>query len=159
MPTKCNWLMVNLCLLGKFRVNAGYTPVPYNVDEEKVLNEESMYPIACGNHVTDGGSTFTGYAASVSDLDELATLPDRLLLLDGEAEATHRMYAYIIDNSHAIMDNFDADEDHGIGLETIKSSEKWRHLICILFSSEILMTSCIKNGQKRCMNVYIYNKT
>ena len=124
-------------------------PVPYNVDEEEVLDEESMYPIACGNHVTDGGSTFTGYAASVADLDELATLLDRSLLLDGVSEATHRMYAYRIDNSHTIMENFDADGDDGIGLELLKSMR----LMDVTNMVWIVTRNCSKNskhiGRKR----------
>ena len=99
-------------------------PLPALVDEEECGDdpEEDVYPIVRGDHVTDGGSTFTGYAADITGIQDLSNVIDRLLLQDGVAEATHRMYAYRFDGGGTNpIENFDADGDDGIGFELLKA--------------------------------------
>ncbi|KAK2148540.1 hypothetical protein LSH36_492g08019 [Paralvinella palmiformis] len=50
--------------------------------------------IATGDKITDGGSTFTGYAADVTDIEDVSVVLEQSLKLDGIAAATHRIYAY-----------------------------------------------------------------
>jgi len=68
------------------------TPTLPHVDsaDENIPN----FTIATRDKITDGGSTFTGYAADVTKLEDVSVVLEQSLKLDGIAAATHRIYAY-----------------------------------------------------------------
>ncbi len=91
-------------------------PVPVVVDEEEALSEHyDPYPIYTGSHVTEGNSTFTGYAAEVESTQDVSNILNRALLLDGVAESTHLMFAFRIEaGTDNFLENFNFDGDDGI---------------------------------------------
>ena len=96
------------------------TPTLPRVDsaDENIPN----FTIAIGDKITDGGSTFTGYAADVTNLEDVSVVLEQSLKLDGIAAATHRIYAYRYKGSGGgINENFDSDGDDGVGLQLLKA--------------------------------------
>ncbi len=92
------------------------------------------YPITKGAPIQDSGSVFTGFAAKVYGIDDVASVLDSSLLMDGVASAAHRMYAYRYeDDKGTIYQNFDSDGDDGVGSEILKAmiSEDVRNMIWI----------------------------
>ena len=80
------------------------------------------FTIAIGDKITDGGSTFTGNAAGVTNLEDISVVLEQSLKLDGIAAATHRIYAYRYKGSGGgINENFDSDGDDGVGLQLLKA--------------------------------------
>jgi hypothetical protein len=63
------------------------------------------------------------YAAKVTCIDDVSTVLDQALLVEGVAEATHRIFAYRIQQGRATVENFDSDGDHGIGLELLRKMQ------------------------------------
>ena len=45
-------------------------------------------------------------------------------MIDGAADANHRIYAYRINQGRTIVENFDSDGDHGIGLELLRKMQE-----------------------------------
>jgi len=77
--------------------------------------------IATGDKITDGGSTFTGFAADVTDIEDVSVVLEQSLKLDGIVAATHRIYAYPYKGSGGgINENFGSDGDDGVGLRLLK---------------------------------------
>ena len=82
------------------------------------------FNIAASNPITEKGSTFTGYAAEVKSMDDVSVVLDQTLMIDGAADANHRIYAYSINQGRTIVENFDSDGDHGIGLELLRKMQE-----------------------------------
>ena len=79
------------------------------------------FTIVIGDKMTDRGSTFTGYAAGVTNLEDVSVLLEQSLKLDGIAAPTHRIYAYRYKTSGGwINQNFVSDGDDGVGLRLLK---------------------------------------
>jgi hypothetical protein len=70
------------------------------------INRPKVAPeISVSNHITDTGSVFTSYSAMATNLHEVREVIDTLL---------H-------DHSQNLFENFDSDDDHGLGLEILKT--------------------------------------
>ena len=91
-----------------------------STDDEDV----PTFNIAASNSITEKGSTFTGYAAEVKSMDDVSVVLDRSQMIDGAADANHRIYAYRINQDRTIVENFDSDGDHGIGLELLRKMQE-----------------------------------
>ncbi len=84
--------------------------------------EAPKYPVTKGSVVQDAGSSFAGFAANIFNLDDVASVLDNALLMDGVATSTHRMYAYRYkDGDGTVYQNFDSDGDDGVGSELLKA--------------------------------------
>lgn len=79
--------------------------------------------IQSGGSVEDGGSTFTGYAASVTTLEEVSAIRSKLLCRPEVARSSHVMLAYRIATKKGFTENFDSDGDHGVGLEMLRAMQ------------------------------------
>ena len=78
--------------------------------------------MASGDKITDGGSTFTGYAADVTNIEDISVVLEQSLKLDGISAATHSIYAYRYKGSGGgIHNNVDSDGDDGVGLQLLKA--------------------------------------
>jgi len=79
-------------------------------------------PLVLGDKITDGGNTFTGYAADVTNLGDVSVFLEQSLKLDGIEAAPHRIYTYRYKGSGGgINENFDSDGDDGVGLRLLKA--------------------------------------
>ena len=88
------------------------------------INRPEIIPeISVSNDITDSGSVFRSYSAMATNLHEVKEVIDTLLLRPEVVSATHLMYAYRFhDHSHDhLIENFDSDDDHGLGLEILKA--------------------------------------
>jgi hypothetical protein len=86
-------------------------------------NDVPEFNISASKSITDKGSTSTGYVAKVTCIDDVSAVLDQALLVEGVAEATHRIFAYRIQQGRATVENFDSDGDHGIGLELLRKMQ------------------------------------
>jgi hypothetical protein len=71
--------------------------------------------------IKDGGSSFTGFSAAVESLLDVRHVIDALLRDPQVAAAKHLIYAYRIETADGTMENFDSDNDFGVGLELLKA--------------------------------------
>ncbi len=78
--------------------------------------------ISRSHPVTEGGSTFQGFAATVHGMRDVRRSLDKLMQSPDQATATHLMYAYVLDDPDD--GNFNSDGDHGIGVEMLNYLKK-----------------------------------
>jgi len=97
----------------------------------------------------DGGNTFKGYAASVSDLKDIARIRQHLLCRPDVAGSTHVIYAYRLDGRGAKkIENFDSDRDWGTG----------NALLNMMRDKDINNTLCIATRTYNADHIFIGNK-
>jgi len=60
----------------------------------------------------------------VTCMDEVSAVLDQALLIDGVADANHRIYAYRIQQGKVSVENFESDGDHGVGLELLRKMQE-----------------------------------
>ena len=93
---------------------------PATIREVFDPNDPPTVTLLKGTSITDGGSTFSGYAAKVKTQHEVR---DAVMLAKHNpalAAATHLMYAYKLSNGKS---NYHSDDDHGIGMKLIQHME------------------------------------
>jgi hypothetical protein len=107
-----------LFLKGKYQAQFKEQVLPaVSINRPKVAPE-----ISVSNHITDTGSVFTSYSAMATNLHEVREVIDTLLQRPEVVSTTHLMYAYRFhDHSQNLIENFDSDDDHGLGLEILKT--------------------------------------
>jgi len=74
-----------------------------------------------GNSITDSGSSFTGFVARVSSMQNVADILHLAKEKPAIAAANHLIYAYRFgDTEDTIRENFDSDGDYGVGLHLLQ---------------------------------------
>jgi len=107
-----------LFLKGKYQAQYKEQALPpVSINRPKVTPE-----ISTSDDVRDAGSVFRSYSAMATNLHEVRDVIDTLLQRSEVASATHLMYAYRFhDQSQNLVENFASDDDHGLGLEILKT--------------------------------------
>lgn len=84
--------------------------------------------------IEDQGSIFRGFTANVVSLNDVRQTLDTLLRRQEVATASHLIFAYRIscDTSSDILENFESDGDHGVGLSLLKAMQR-RDIVNKLF--------------------------
>jgi uncharacterized protein YoxC len=79
---------------------------------------------------TDSGSTFTGFAARVTSMQEVSDVLELVKSKPEIASATHLMFAYVMGQKQ----NFDSDGDYGVGLHLLRHmrDQKMNNMMCIV---------------------------
>jgi putative IMPACT (imprinted ancient) family translation regulator len=86
-----------------------------------VLSDDNVPDVAESTTEEDSGSTFKGYAAPVSNINDVASVRRSLLRRPEVARSSHLIYAYRIQNSGSkVTENFDSGREWGAGLELLK---------------------------------------
>ncbi len=107
-----------------------------------------------GTSITDSGSKFSGYAATVTTQHEVK---DAIILakhIPSLAAATHLMYAYKLSNG---ISNYHSDDDHGIGMKLINHMENNNILVTVwrtLNISAIEEWNMLSKCARRPLNLY-----
>jgi hypothetical protein len=79
------------------------------------LQNPSLELIA-GDSVTDSGSTFTGFIAKVTNMQDVGDVLHMVKSKPEIAAANHLMYAFRVGNKQ----NYDSDGDYGVGLHLLR---------------------------------------
>ena len=110
--------LINGRLFVKGRLQSRFlTPTLPEVDDDV-----PEFTVTESESISDTGSTFKGYAAAITSLDDISAALEQSIQLDGVASATHRIYAYRYKaTGGSIHENFDSDNDDGVGLELMKA--------------------------------------
>ena len=95
--------------------------------------------------ISDSGSVFQSYAATVTTLNDVSAVMNNVLQKPGISSANHVVYAYRISgDSDSILENFCSDRDHGLELELLKSMR----------SVDVIDTVCVTT--RTCDSNYIH---
>jgi len=90
--------------------------------------------ISTSNDISDSGSIFTSYTAMSANLDDANDVVNAVIQKPGVSAASHVMYAYRLQDARGVItENFDSDDDHGLGLEILKT----------LRSGNVVNTVCV----------------
>jgi hypothetical protein len=103
----------------------------------------------CDSAIIDSGSSFYGYAASVSSLNDISDVIDSLKQRPAVAGASHLMYAYRFKTGRTLIENFHSDEDHGVGLELLKHMQCNKIINCVFVATRDCSQGFRHIGTKR----------
>ena len=89
--------------------------------------------IISSDSVSDSGSVFCSYAATAHNMTDVSLAVNRVLLQPGVASASHVIYAYRVQDGDDVMENFESDSDHGLGLELLRTlrQQKVMDTVCV----------------------------
>jgi putative IMPACT (imprinted ancient) family translation regulator len=99
-------------------------------------NPDPPLTIHTGTTITDSGSTFRGFAASVSSTQEVSEIMDMLKSKPDIAAANHLIYAYRLGDCEGNVksQNFHSDGDYGVGLHLLRhmEGEHSLNMLCVV---------------------------
>jgi hypothetical protein len=94
-----------------------------------LMNNPSL-ELLHGDNVTDSGSTFTGFVAKVTSMQDVSDILQMAKTRPEIAAANHLIFAYRIGQRQ----NFDSDGDYGVGLHLLHHMQEqdMNNIICIV---------------------------
>ena len=88
-------------------------PEPLGNDDDGTAPVESA-------KVKDSGSIFQGFAIKAKTLSDVTSGLQKVLTLPDASAASHLIYAYRVKVGQRMHENFQSDDDHGMGLDLLR---------------------------------------
>ncbi len=84
--------------------------------------------------VRDSGSTFKSYALKVESLNDIAAGINEIVTLPQVGNASHFIYAYRLKHDDKVLENFNSDDDHGMGFDLLRflRDRNATNVICVV---------------------------
>lgn len=99
--------------------------LPSGFDETDDTEELDIHE---SDTIEDSGSTFKGYVNDVTSLEDVRATLDALVARPDVSAASHVIYAFRFhqddDTDKPLMENFDSDGDHGVGLKLLRAMQE-----------------------------------
>ena len=89
-------------------------------DPEPASDDDDDTAPVQSTQVSDSGSVFQGFAITAESLPEVTSGLHKIVTLPDVSTSSHLIYAYRVKDGQRVHENFQSDDDHGMGLDLLR---------------------------------------